>query len=57
LFDTETIDGLTIEQYNVLIELYNKKVNMEETGRGKPRRYTTNIVSVEGDPGVNYGDN
>jgi hypothetical protein len=53
LFKADTIDGLTVEQYNILVELYNMKA---EQSNAKPNKYTTSITSVEGKPGVNYGD-
>lgn len=56
LFDADTVDGLTVEQYNILIGFLNMQAEeAEKQKRLKPN--TTSIVSVEeGLPGVNYGD-
>lgn len=53
MFDANTIDDLTIEQYNVLIELWNMKAD-NRIEKMNPR--TTSIVSVSGKRGVDYGE-
>jgi hypothetical protein len=53
MFDADTIDDLTIEQYNVLIELWNDRAG-SKIDKMSPR--TTSIVSVAGKRGVNYGE-
>jgi len=51
LFEADTIDGLTVEQYNILVELWNIKAG-EDIKR--INKYTTSIVSVEGEQDVDY---
>ena len=56
LFPAETIDDLKVEQYNILVDLWNKQA--EDSMKDKKKnRYTTSIVSVEeGEPGANIGE-
>ena len=53
LFNADTIDDLTLEQYNILVELWNSKAEVKVE---KIDRYTTRIETVEGKKGIDYGD-
>ena len=53
MFEAETIDDLTLEQYNMLIELWNMKA---QATISRATRRMTSIVPVEGLEGVDYGD-
>jgi len=44
LFKADSIDDLTVEQYNILVELWNMKADTETR---KTNKYTTSIVSVD----------
>jgi len=54
MFKADAVDDLTLEQYNVLIELWNMQAE-EKINAGVDKR-TTRIVTVPGKPGVHYGD-
>lgn len=55
MFKANCIDDLTVEQYNLLIELINYKAKrMQETDINYKR--TTRIETVDGKNGINYGD-
>jgi len=53
LFSAETVDDLTLEQYNILVELWNTKADVKV---GKIDKYTTRIETVAGRKGIDYGD-
>ena len=54
MFQAETVDDLTLEQYNVLIAFLN--YTNKDPADAKKNKYTTSIVSVPGKPGVKYED-
>ena len=53
MFKAHTIDDLTLEQYNMLVELWNMKADVKVNRIDK---YTTRIQNVKGKAGVDYGD-
>ena len=54
MFKAEIVDDLTLEQYNILIELWNLQAEAKIDASMDKR--TTRIVTVPGKKGVNYGD-
>jgi len=56
LFTADSIDGLTVEQYNILVELLNMQAKEAEKDK-KTGKNTISIVSVdESDVGITDGD-
>lgn len=53
LFEADTVDDLTLEQYNILVELWNSKANVKVN---KIDKYTTRIETVKGKEEIDYGD-
>jgi len=53
MFAADTVDDLTLEQYNVLITLWNAKQEKQVTHANK---HTTSISNVPGRVGIDYGD-
>jgi hypothetical protein len=54
MFNAETIDDLTVGQYNLLLDIWNQ--DMEEANPKKADKFTTQIVSIAGKEGKDYGD-
>lgn len=54
MFNADTIDDLTVGQYNILVDIWNEE--LEEASAPKADKFTTKIVSVEGKEGIDYGD-
>ena len=53
LFSADTVDDLTLEQYNILVELWNMQAEVKVD---KTDKYTTRIETTQGKDGVDYGD-
>ena len=53
VFNAESVDDLTLEQYNVLISHWNHAAR-EKLHKANPR--TVSIQVANGKPGVNYGE-